>query len=161
MILSLIVALSENRVIGKNNDLIWKLSADLKRFKALTTGHHIIMGRKTFESIGRPLPKRTNVIITRNKDYSAQGCVIVNSLSEALKVCADDSEAFIIGGGQIYKEAVGLVDKMYFTLVHDTFQGDTFFPEIEKENWLLVSEEKHSADQKNELDYSFLNYERK
>jgi len=161
MITSLIVAVSENNVIGKDNNLIWRLSADLKRFKSLTTGHHIIMGRKTFESIGKALPNRTSVIITRQKNYKVENCICVNSLEEAIEVCKDENEAFIIGGGEIYNQAIDLVDKMYITLVHNTYKGDTFFPSIASDKWLLLSEEKHKADAKNEIDYSFLNYQRK
>lgn len=161
MITSLIVAVSENNVIGKDNNLIWRLSADLKRFKSLTTGHHIIMGRKTFESIGKALPNRTSVIITRQKNYKVENCICVNSLEEAIEVCKDENEAFIIGGGEIYNQAIDLVDKMYITLVHNTYKGDTFFPSVESDKWLLLSEENHKADAKNEIDYSFLNYQRK
>ena len=117
MKLSIIVAASQNNVIGKDNQLIWRLSADLKRFKALTTGHHIIMGRKTFDSIGKPLPNRTSIIITRQADYKAEGCIVVNSLEEALEKVPADQEAFIIGGGTIYKEAIDKADKLYLTRV--------------------------------------------
>lgn len=161
MLVSLIVALSENRVIGKDNDLMWRLSADLKRFKSLTTGHHIIMGRKTYESIGRPLPNRTNIIISRQKNYQQDNCIVVASLAEAIEVGGADKEIFVIGGGEIYKQAIDLVDRMYITLVHDTYDGDTFFPEMDKAKWNLVSEESHCADAKNEVNYSFLNYQRK
>ena len=137
MKVSLIVAVSENYVIGKDNDLIWHLPKDMRFFKETTTGHHVIMGRKNFESIPhkfRPLPNRTNIVITRQLDYKAEGCVVVNSIEEALKVAKrnGDDEAFIIGGGQIYKLAIdaGLVDRIYLTKVHHCFDGDTIFPEL-------------------------------
>src|SRR5690349_21170892 len=130
MTISIIVALSENNVVGINNQLPWHLSADLKRVKALTMGHHLIMGRKTFESIGRPLPGRTNVIITRDRNYQAEGCVVVGSLMEALDKAKEDNEAFIFGGGEIFKEGLPKVNKIYMTRIHQHFEGDTHFPEL-------------------------------
>jgi len=161
MPLSIIVAASRNQVIGKDNQLIWRLSADLKRFKALTTGHHIIMGRKTFESIGKPLPNRTSIIITRQADYTAEGCIVVNSLDEALSKVKDDQEAFIIGGGTIYKEAIDKADKLYLTLVHGKFEGDTFFPEVDTKAWESRKREDFMPDAKNEHPYSFIDFDRK
>ena len=161
MPISIIVAASQNNVIGKDNQLIWRLSADLKRFKALTTGHHIIMGRKTFDSIGKPLPNRTSIIITRQADYKAEGCIVVNSLEEALAIVPADQEAFIIGGGTIYKEAIDKADKLYLTLVHGKFDGDTFFPKLDPKIWNSLKREDHMPDAKNEHAYSFIDYEKK
>ncbi|MDQ1769918.1 dihydrofolate reductase [Labilibaculum sp. A4] len=161
MNVSIIVAVSRNQVIGKDNQLIWKLSADLKRFKALTTGHTIIMGRKTFESIGKPLPNRTSVIITRQADYVAEGCVVVNSLEEALEKFSDQEEVFIIGGGTIYQEALAKANKIYYTKVHKDFEGDTFFPVLDLKEWKSVNREDCFPDEKNEVPYSFIDYIRK
>ena len=167
MKVSLIVAVSENGVIGKDNDLIWHLPKDMKFFKDTTMGHHVIMGRKNFESIPhkfRPLPNRINIIITRQSDYKAEGCVVVNSVEEALKVAKSngDNEAFIIGGGQIYKLAVdaGLVDKIYLTKIYHSFEGDTFFPELNSD-WKEVNREVFFADEKNKYNFSFIVLEKK
>lgn len=153
----IIVAMSKNRVIGNNNQLIWKLSSDLKRFKELTTGNSVVMGRKTFESIGKPLPNRRNVIITRNNEYVVEGCEIVSSLEEALLLT--NNNCFIIGGGEIYKQALDITDKIYLTLVHKEFEGDTQFPELDKQ-WAKISRKDFEADEKNEYKYSFIEYER-
>lgn len=161
MNVSLIVAVSRNNVIGKDNQLIWKLSADLKRFKSLTTGHSIIMGRKTFDSIGKPLPNRKSVIITRQADFVAEGCIVVNSLEEALAKTQDEEEVFIIGGGTIYKEAIAKADKIYYTKVHQDFDGDTFFPPVNLQEWESVSRKDCMPDEKNEYAYSFIDYKRK
>lgn len=138
------------------NQLPWKLSADLKRVKALTMGHHIIMGRKTYESIGKPLPGRTNVIITRNKDFKAEGCVIARSLEHALEISKDDSEVFIFGGGEIFRDAMNLASKIYMTRVHTSIKGDTHFPEVKPFDWRIIHLEEFKADEKNEYDYSFM-----
>jgi dihydrofolate reductase len=137
MILSIIVAKSENDVIGKDNKLPWHLPEDLKNFKKITTGHHILMGRKTYESIGKPLPNRTNVIITRDDNYKAEGCTVVNSISEAVELCRKNSEteAFIIGGAQIFSETLKIAGKLYLTEVHQKFEGDVFMPEINLKEW--------------------------
>lgn len=161
MKLSIIVAASQNNVIGKDNQLIWRLSADLKRFKALTTGHHIIMGRKTFDSIGKPLPNRTSIIISHQADYKAEGCIVVNSLEEALEKVPANQEAFIIGGGTIYKEVIDKADKLYLTLVHKKFDGDTFFPKVDEKIWKSTKREDHMPSEKNEYAYSFIDYVRK
>lgn len=153
----IIVAMSKNRVIGNNNQLIWKLSSDLKRFKELTTNNSIVMGRKTFESIGKPLPNRRNIIITRNNEYLVEGCEIVSSLEEALLLT--NNNCFIIGGGEIYKQALDITDKIYLTLVHKEFEGDTHFPELDKQ-WAKISRKDFEADEKNEYKYSFIEYER-
>jgi dihydrofolate reductase len=155
--ISIIVAMSENRVIGNNNSLIWKLPNDLKRFKSITSGSAVVMGRKTYESIGRPLPNRRNIIITRNEDYEVEGCVMCNSLPEALMLTNND--CFVIGGGEIYRQALPIANKLYLTIVHNTFDGDTTFPELD-ENWTEVLSESNNKDYKNEYDYTFVNYER-
>lgn len=158
---SIIVALSENNVIGTGNQLPWRLSADLKRVKALTMGHHLIMGRKTYESIGRPLPGRTNVIITRNGSYAPEGCVVVDSLKSAFKVAEDDAEAFVFGGGEIFREALPLVDKIYMTVVHCQIAGDTHFPTLDPDDWTELERQEFKSDEKNEYDYSFVTLKRK
>ena len=149
--------MSKNRVIGNNNELIWKLSSDLKRFKELTTGYAVVMGRKTYESIGKPLPNRRNIIITRNLEYEVNGCEIVSSLEEALLLTNND--CFIIGGGEIYKQSLEIADKIYLTLVHKDFEGDTTFPELGKE-WATIDTKDFDADEKNEYNYSFIEYDR-
>ncbi len=155
--IALVVARAENRVIGKNNQLIWRLPADLKFFKNLTTGHPIIMGRKTFESIGKPLPNRTNIIITRQEDFEAEGCLVAHSLAEGLMMAQQmDSDIFVIGGAEIYKQAMFLADTIYLTEVHQTFDGDTFFPEIDTVLWQESSREEFKADEKNAYDYAFV-----
>ena len=160
MTVTIIVAMAENGVIGRDMDLPWHISADLKRFKALTMGHHIVMGRKTFESIGRLLPGRTTVIVTRQPDYQVDGAVIVNSLGAAQAAATDDSELFIIGGGQIYEIALPLADRLHVTRVHTEVDGDTSFPAIDWGQWELVSAERHGADEKNDHDFTFESYQR-
>jgi len=155
--IKIIVAMSNNRFIGNNNELIWKLSSDLKRFKELTTGHPVVMGRKTYESIGRPLPNRRNIIITRNLEYEVEGCETVSSLEEALLLT--NNNCFIIGGGEIYKQSLEVADKIYLTLVHKDFEGDTSFPELGKE-WATIDTKDFEADEKNEYNYSFIEYDR-
>ncbi len=159
---SIIVAISDNNVIGKDNALLWRLSADMRFFKEKTTGHHIIMGRKTFESLGnRLLPKRTSIVISRNADYQLpEGGILATSIENAIAKVNDETEAFFIGGEQIYKSALPFVDTLYITRVHHTFDGDAFFPEIDKSQWKLVSSEHHKADEKNEYDYTFETYQR-
>ena len=159
--LSIIVAVSENNVIGKDNDLIWHLPRDLKHFKDTTTGHYIIMGRKTFESNGRPLPNRTNVIITRDKNYTAEGCIVVHSLEEAIKRAENDSEPFIIGGGKIYEQALPLVDRIYLTQIHHSFEGDTYFPELDMNEWVVTDKRDFEPDEKNRYPFSILVLDRK
>jgi dihydrofolate reductase len=153
----IIVATSKNRVIGNDNKLIWKLSSDLKRFKELTTGNPVVMGRKTFESIGKPLPNRRNIIITRNENYEVDGCEIVSSLEEAFLLTNND--CFIIGGGEIYKQSIEVADKIYLTLVDCELNGDTFFPEIDS-TWKKISRKDFESDEKNEYRYSFIEYEK-
>ena len=166
MKVSLIVAVSENGVIGKDNDLIWHLPIDMKFFKDTTLGHHVVMGRKNFESIPhkyRPLTDRTNIVITRQSGYKAKGCIIVNSVEAALDIAKNngDTEPFIIGGGQIYKLALeaNLVDKIYLTKINHSFNGDTFFPELGSE-WKEVERIDCQSDEKHAYDYSFLTFEK-
>ncbi|MEE9349321.1 MAG: dihydrofolate reductase [Flavobacteriaceae bacterium] len=158
--ITIIAAIANNNALGKDNQLIWHLSADLKRFKKLTTGHHIIMGRNTFESIGKPLPNRTTIIITRNKNYKQDGCIVVHSLEDALKAVKNDESPYIIGGAQIYKQAINLVDKLDITYVHHDFEADVFFPEIDLKIWKETHREKYNADTKNAYDYSFVSFSR-
>ncbi len=158
--ISIIAALAENRVIGVNNTLPWRLPNDLKHFRRLTTGHAIIMGRKNYESIGKPLPERTNIVVTRNRDYRVDGCLIAHSLDEALRLAGDDPEIFIIGGAEIYREALPFADRLYLTRVHAAVKGDTFFPEIDNNNWKETACEHHAADEKHAYAYSFVVLER-
>ena len=162
MTVSAIVAAARNNVIGRDNQIPWYLSADLKYFKKTTLGHHVIMGRKSFESIGRPLPKRTNVVITRDPFFVATGCVVVHSLAEALEFAeqAGETEAFVIGGGEIYRQAMPLLDKIYLTEVAANVDGTVFFPEIDENEWREVFREAHGADEKNEFDFTFRILER-
>jgi len=163
MIISAIVAMSQNRVIGKDNKIPWHLPADLKYFKRTTLHHHIILGRKCYESIGRPLPKRTNIIVTRNKKYEAEGCVVVGSIEEALAFSRsrEQTEVFIAGGGQIYEQTMDLWDKLYLTEVALEAEGDIFFPQLVDSQWTMVSEKKCVADKSNQHNYIFKIYERK
>lgn len=159
--LTIIVAAAENNAIGKDNKLIWHLSDDLKRFKSLTDGHHIIMGRKTFESFPKPLPNRTHIVITRQANYIAPpGVIIVNTLEEAIDIAKNDSRPFIIGGGEIYKQAMPIADRIEMTRVHETFEADTFFPEISRTIWKQANNEFRLKDGKNEYDFSFITYVR-
>tara|TARA_R110002072_G_scaffold19826_5_gene73051 strand:- start:483 stop:971 length:489 start_codon:yes stop_codon:yes gene_type:complete len=158
MNLTLIAAMSKNRIIGNNNELIWHLPADLKRFKSLTNGHHIIMGRKTYESLGRPLPNRTNIIITRQKDFHAPGCLIVHSLEEAIQKSIGDEQPFIVGGAEIYKQALPYANKIELTIVDSEYDGDSSFPEIDAKKWEIVSKENYPSDEKNKHNMSFIQY---
>ena len=160
--ITVIAAIASNNALGKDNDLIWHLPADLKRFKKVTTGHYIIMGRNTFESIGRPLPNRTTIIITRNKNYFKEGCLIANSLEQAIEMSKEQAQVFIIGGAQIYKETIAknLAQQLDITLVHKDFEADVYFPEIDPKIWKEVVRENFEADEKNKLDYSFISYQK-
>lgn len=162
-VLSAIVAMDENRVIGLNNKMPWHLPADLKHFKTITAGHPVLMGRKTFLSIGKPLPNRTNIILTRDPQFSAQDCLVVPQLETALSMAQefDQHEIFVIGGAEIYRQLLPRVQRLYLTIVHHQFQGDTFFPEWEAAEWQEVSRERHAADEQNAYDYTFLILERK
>lgn len=161
MKLSIIVAFDINRLIGKNNQLPWHLPADLKHFKSITMGGHMIMGRKTFDSIGKPLPGRTSIIITRQKNYTQPGCLVVHSLDEALEICKNQEEVFIIGGAQIFECTMPIADRLYITQIQNKFEGDTYFPEISEDLWKATSLEENKADEKNNWDYNFITYERK
>lgn len=158
---TIIAAIAANNALGKDNDLIWHLPADLIRFRKITTGHHIIMGRNTYESIGKPLPNRTTVIITRNQQYKAPGCVVVHSMQEALAIAKNDAQPFIIGGAQIYEEAILFADQLDITEVHAEFEADVFFPEIDGNLWKETKRETFSSDEKNHYKYSFVSYVRK
>ena len=154
---TIIAAMDRNRLIGVDNSLPWRLSADLQNFKKLTSGNAIIMGRKTWDSLPGKLPKRHHIIITRNKDFSAEGCTVVNSMAAALKA-AGDEKAFIIGGGQIYTLALELCDEMILTEVDTEAKGDAWFPEFSSEKWQLKSTESFPSDEKNEHSFSFCHY---
>jgi len=158
--ITIIAAIAEDNALGKNNQLIWHLPADLKRFKQVTSKHHVIMGRKTFESLGKPLPNRTNIIITRNPNYTIEDCVVVNSLKQAIEAAKEDENPFILGGAEIYKQAIEFADKLDLTFIHHKFDADAFFPEIDTTIWKETSREFHKADEKNKYDYSFVSYKR-
>lgn len=161
MNLSILAAKSENNIIGNDNRLVWHLPADLKHFRELTTGGTVIMGRKTYESIGKPLPNRENIVITRQKDYPAPGCRVVGSLQEAIQLSDQEENVFIVGGGEIYRQAMDIAGTLYITEVHAEFQGDTVFPEIDGNTWEETFREDHSADEKNPFGFSFVTYQRK
>lgn len=160
--LTIIAAVAKNKALGKNNDLIWRLPADLKRFKKITLGHHVIMGRKTFESLGRPLPNRTTIIISRNVSYKVEGCIVVHTLEAAILAAKEDNNPFILGGGEIYKQALLRADILDLTLVHHSFDdADTFFPEIDYNQWIEINREDFKADEQHAYDYSFVRYKKK
>lgn len=166
MIISMIAAVAENLVIGGNNDLVWRLPDDMKYFMETTRNHHVIMGRLNYESIPhkfRPLPQRVNIIVTSQDDYEAKDCIITNSIGEAIDVARQDNqeEVFIIGGGQIYAQSIDLADRLYITEIKSSFEGDTFFPEIDKSEWLEVSRKPHAKDEKHDHEFDFVVYERK
>jgi len=158
--ITIVVAISENNAIGKDNQLLWHLPADLKHFKNKTTGKTIIMGRKTYDSIGKPLPNRRNIVITRQQGLQFAGIEVVNSLHEGLALCKDENEVFIIGGAEIYKQALPLVDKIELTRVHQEFEADAFFPELDQETWKETWKEDHLPDEKNKFAYTFATLER-
>jgi dihydrofolate reductase len=166
MTISIIVAVSDNGVIGKDNRLIWHLPADLKYFKETTKGHVVIMGRKNYESIPekyRPLPGRTNIIISRNTDYNAPDCILVNSINAAIDEAKklNNNEAFIIGGGEIYRQSIPIADKLFLTRIHGDFDGDTYFDIPKHNNWALISSRTHTKDDKNAWDHTYEIYEKK
>ncbi|MEE9342130.1 MAG: type 3 dihydrofolate reductase [Gammaproteobacteria bacterium] len=161
MKISLIVAMAENRAIGKDNQLPWRLSADLKNFKKLTTGKPVIMGRKTFESIGKALPDRLNIVLTRDSHFSAENCTVVHSLEAALTAASGAEEVMIMGGAQLYEQTLHQIDKIYLTLVHAQIDGDAFFPKLNSADWLEISRESFEADEKNTENYSFVVLERR
>lgn len=155
MIISIIVAIAENNGIGKNNQLLWHLPADLKHFKDITNGHAILMGRKTYASIGKPLPNRRNIVITRNTELEIPGVEVVHSLADAITICQDLDEIFVIGGAEIYNQALDYCHKIYLTVVRGDFKADAFFPVINYEHWEEVDHVTHQPDEKNKLEYTF------
>ena len=157
----IIAAVSENNALGKDNDLVWHLPDDFKRFKQLTSGHYIVMGRKTFESFPKPLPNRTHVIFSRQKNYAPQGCLLASSLQEAIQLCPTNEDTFIIGGGEIYKQSMAFADVLEITRVHHTFDADTFFPEIDSTIWELTTEEFHPKDEKHNYSFTYQTYHKK
>jgi dihydrofolate reductase len=156
MQISLIAALARNRVIGSDNQLPWRLSADLQHFKALTMGKPIVMGRKTYESIGKPLPGRTNIVVTRDDSYNAEGCVVVHGIDEALQAAAGADEVMIMGGANLYLQLLPRADRLYLTEVQADVPGDAWFPELAESEWQELERESHQADEKNEFDYDFV-----
>ena len=159
--ITIIAAAAANNALGKDNTLVWHLPSDFKRFKQLTTGHYIIMGRKTFESFPKPLPNRTHIIITRQKNYAPEGCIVVHSIEEAIAKCPKDEDVFIIGGGEIYKQSFPFADKIELTRVHGNVEADTYFPEINPNVWKLVFEEAHQKDDKHNFDFTFQTFLKK
>ncbi|WPP48249.1 dihydrofolate reductase [Catalinimonas niigatensis] len=163
MIRSIIAAKSDNGVIGKENDLVWHMPADLKFFKSTTRDHYVIMGRKTFESMNGPLPHRTHIIITRHPDYQVEGCFVVDNIPEAFKIAEEhqQKEVFILGGAEIYRQTINKADKMYITEIKASFEGDAFFPEIDLNYWKEHRREEHEPDAKNPHPYAFVEYLKK
>ena len=163
MIISLLVAMDEKRGIGKDGKLPWRLSSDLKRFRELTMGHHIIVGRKTLESIGKPLPGRQTIVVTRNPSYSVEGCLIAGSVQAAMELAQarGESEAFVIGGADIYAQALAIADRVYLTEVHADVAADTFFPEFDRSAWTEIECSYQPADEKNQHACTFRLLERK
>ena len=157
----MIAAVAENNALGKNNELLWHLPNDFKRFKSLTTNHHILMGRKTFESFPKPLPNRVHVVITRQKDYNPEGCIVVDSIEKAIAVCPENEDLYIIGGGEIYNLGMEHADILEITKVHHSFDADAYFPEIDKTDWQLVESEESFKDEKHLYDYTYETYIRR
>lgn len=160
-VISAIAAMTRDHVIGIDNRLPWHLPADLKHFRAITLGHPVIMGRKNYESIGKPLPGRTNIVVTSNANYQAPGCIVSHSPEEAIASAETNSEIFVIGGATLYKQLLPKTDKLYLTLIDEKIPGDTYFPEIDWDQWKQVSASCHEPDEKNPLHYTFAVYERK
>ncbi|MGP8214354.1 MAG: dihydrofolate reductase [Bacteroidia bacterium] len=161
MIVSLVAAAAENNVIGKNNALPWRMPADMKFFKNLTMGHTVIMGRKTYESMGKPLPGRKNIIITRNKKFTAKDCIVLSSFSEISEHCKAESEIFVIGGAEIYQQFIHNADKIYLTRIHHNFTGDSYFPDIQADEWEQTGFSYFPKDEKNPYPYSFIEFSRR
>lgn len=159
--ISIIAAMAENRVIGVNNALPWRLPEDLKYFRRLTTGHHVIMGRRNYESIGKPLPGRTNIVVTHNPDYAAPGCHVVYSIIDALQLAKDDTEVFIIGGAQLYRQTLNRAGRMYLTLIHADITGDVLFPEFNWNEWEDVARCRHEPDDRHPYAYSFITLDKR
>ncbi len=160
MRISIIAAMAANRTIGIENRLPWHLPDDLKRFKALTMNHHIVMGRKTYDSIGKPLPGRSTVIVTRNVDYAVPGCIAVNSLDAALTVSFSDEEVFFVGGADLYRQALPIANRIYLTEIQRVFDGDAFFPEFDKSQWTETAREPHRTEGDTGFDYHYVIYDR-
>ncbi len=158
--ITMIAAAGENDELGKDNDLVWHLPDDFKRFKQLTTGHHIIMGRKTFETFPKPLPNRTHIVITRNTEYKGEGIIVVHNLKDALEVAKNDDQPFIIGGGEIYTLGLEYAQKIELTRVHGTFEADAFFPNIPKDSWKLVSSVYHDKDDRHDYAFTYETWEK-
>lgn len=158
--LSMIVAMGENNAIGKDNDLLWHLPEDFKHFKKTTMGKPILMGRKTYESIGKPLPGRKNIVITRDKRFMAEGVTIVNSIDAALSASEQYDEVMIIGGASFYQQMLPMVDRLYITLVHQTFEADAFFPDINMNEWAEIERSEYAADERHAHDFSFVTFEK-
>lgn len=156
--LSIIVAMATNRTIGIHNTLPWRCPEDLKHFKSLTMGHHMIMGRKTFDSIGKPLPGRTTVVVTRNTGLQIDGCIMAHSLQQAIDACAGDNEIFVVGGADLYAQALPLARTLYVTEIRQDVQGDAHFPEFDKNLWREVAREIRSQEQPQPLEYHFVTY---
>jgi dihydrofolate reductase len=157
----MIAAASENNALGKNNELVWHLPNDFKRFKSLTSGHHIIMGRKTFESFPKPLPNRTHIVISRQENYNPEGCIVVSSMEKAIEICPSNEAIYIIGGGEIYNLGIPFSNKIELTRVHHTFEADAFFPEIDLKDWEMIHSEFQNKDEKHQFDYTYQTYIRK
>ncbi|QLC66390.1 dihydrofolate reductase [Flavobacterium sp. LPB0248] len=157
----MIAAAAENNALGKNNELVWHLPNDFKRFKSLTTGHHIIMGRKTFESFPKPLPDRVHIVISRQENYKPEGCIVVDSIEKAIALCPENDDSYVIGGGEIYNLALPFTDIIELTKVHHSFEADAFFPKINKSEWVLVESEENYKDEKHLYDYTYETYIRK
>jgi dihydrofolate reductase len=160
MRISVIAALAENRVIGNRNMLPWRLPADLKHFRQMTTGCPVVMGRRSFESIGRPLPQRTNIVVTRQSDFRAPGCLIVHSLESAFAACHAAADVFVMGGAEIYAQTVDRAHRLCLTLVHTVVAGDTFFPSIDWAAWRETARSRHEADERHACPFSFVTFER-
>ncbi|MDP2143476.1 MAG: dihydrofolate reductase [Gallionella sp.] len=159
--LSIIVAMARNRTIGVNNTLPWRCPEDLKHFKALTMGHHMIMGRKTYDSIGKPLPGRTTVVVTRNAELKIEGCLMAHSLEQAIAACAGDEEVFVVGGAELYAQALPLVDTLYITEIQQDVEGDAHFPAFDRSEWQEASREVRAQETPQPLEYHFVCYRRK
>ena len=160
MNISIIAAIGSNHVIGSEGKLLWHMPADMKRFKELTTGKTVIMGRRTYESIGRPLPQRTNIILTRSKNFFADGCIVVNSLDESMELAENEDNIFVIGGASVYEQFLPHANKMYLTLIEHAFDGDTLFPNFDMLEWRETQREQHKKDDKNPYNYTFVTMER-
>ena len=162
MIVSQIAAMSRNRIIGKDNKLPWNMPDDLAYFFKVTRGHHIILGRKNFEAIGKALPSRVNIVVTRNPNYKAPGCIVVENIQQALKYSESkgEEEVFIVGGGQIYQASLGITNKIYLTIIDTEIEGDVFFPEFDLKSWNVISKVSHSADNRNPFNYTYYIFER-